>query len=196
VKPDGILKLGGTLFIVTIVAAVALGKINSITRPKIEEQERLEKQQAIRSVMPDAAVFIRRETKNGKEYYEAYKNPDTTVSLGYVTTAYGSGFSSTVRTIVGMDKTGRIRGVKVVYQQETPGLGTHSQDDWFQKQFIGLTTNELLVDKDGGKVKAITGATITSRAVTNSIKRSLNELFSYLPPLGTERDSLNEGENR
>lgn len=194
-KTEGILKLGGTLFIVTLIAAVALAKINSITRPKIEEQERLEKQQAIKSVMPDAVVFVRREAENGKEYYEAYKNPDTTVSLGYVTTAYGSGFSSTVRTVVGVDKNGSIRGIKVVYQQETPGLGTHSQDDWFQKQFRGLTPDELLVNKDGGKIKAITGATITSRAVTNSIKSSLNELFSYLPPLGTEKDSLSEGEN-
>ncbi|HQJ96364.1 MAG TPA: FMN-binding protein, partial [Candidatus Cloacimonas sp.] len=63
---------------------------------------------------------------------------------------------------------------------ETPGLGSNSTQPKFSEQFKGKTSEQLIVDKDGGVppncIKAITGATITTRAVVNSVKESIELL--------------------
>ncbi len=98
--------------------------------------------------------------------------------------------------MVGIDTTGVIRKIEIISQKETPGLGAQSVRDepfkgnrWSTRQFIGKTASDLKVDKDGGKIVSITGATITSRAVTNSIREKMNAL---LPKLGIGRQAKKE----
>ena len=103
--------------------------------------------------------------------------------------------------MVGVDTTGKIIGLKVIAQTETPGLGTKIEEvkygeksPWFQDQFIKRTADGLAVDKDGGEIKSITGATISSRAVAVSIKNGLDTLKNKLGGFKTEADStLTEG---
>ena len=79
-----------------------------------------------------------------------------------------------------LDKDFKIIAIKVTEQTETPGLGTNSTQPKFTDQFKGKTSEQLIVDKDGGAppncIKAITGATITTRAVTNSLKEAIETL--------------------
>jgi electron transport complex protein RnfG len=115
-------------------------------------------------------------------YYRAY-DADNNL-LGYVFTAAGKGYSSTVRTmcgvIFGADGTLQLGAIKILEQQETPGLGANCTGEKFLSNFNGreipLSADQLYVDKDGGEVRAMTGATITSRAVTNSIREGMKLL--------------------
>ena len=119
------IRLTLVLALITCCAAFALGFVYQSTAPKIEEQKRITDELARRSALPEAAcgVFVHTET-DGFEYHMGYRGADTTGFVGYVVKASGRGYSSTIETIVGVDPKGKITGLKVTNQQETPGLGT------------------------------------------------------------------------
>jgi electron transport complex protein RnfG len=117
--------------------------------------------------------------------------------MGYAFKSEGNGYSSLIETMVGIDTTGKITHIKIISQKETPGLGTFSENSepftgkkWSTRQFEGKTYDQLKVDKDGGQIVSITGATITSRAITNSIK---SELTALLPQMGINQEKNAEG---
>ncbi|MBD3287261.1 RnfABCDGE type electron transport complex subunit G [candidate division KSB1 bacterium] len=183
-----ILKLGGILMLITAIAGGALSMVNSITKPKIELQKRLALERALLKALPtaDSDAIIPVET-NGQKYYKGYESPDTTGLVGYAFVAKGKGYSSEIETMVGIDTTGAITGTSILHQVETPGLGTKIEEvtygeekPWFQQQFMDRTWEELKLDKDGGDINSITGATISSRAVTSSIREGLKELENEL----------------
>lgn len=183
-----ITKLSGILLLVTAIAGGALSMVNFVTKPKIELQKRLALERALTTALPNAnrkAIVLVRE--QDLIYYKGYASPDTTNLVGYAFVAYGKGYSSTIETMVGIDTTGTISGLTILNQVETPGLGSKIEEirygentPWFQDQFSGRKWISLTVDKDGGDIKSITGATISSRAVTNSIKAGLQKLEEHL----------------
>jgi len=146
------------------------------------------------------------QTLDGRQfvYYTAYASEAREVVRGYTFTAYGKGYSSTIETIVGMVPDGSIAGVKIISQKETPGLGAKVQEvassntlwavmagrgvdetgalPWFQEQYKLLRAADLHVVKNPGEdgILAITGATISSDAVTDSVKRGLTMLVSIV----------------
>jgi electron transport complex protein RnfG len=137
-------------------------------------------------------------------YYTAYESENRLNVLGYAFSAYGKGYSSTIETVVGVTPDGTICGIKIVSQQETPGLGAKVQEvasqntlwavlsggavdetgtrPWFQVQYNGLGVDDLRVVKSRGEegVLAITGATISSEAVTGSVRRGLSMLLAVV----------------
>jgi RnfABCDGE-type electron transport complex G subunit len=123
------IRLTLVLAAVTFVASLALGFVYQTTKPKIELADKLAKETARRIALPQAAcgVFVE-ENADGFTYYKGYSHPDTTGFVGYVVTASGKGYSSTIETVVGVDPTGRITGLRITSQQETPGLGTRIQE--------------------------------------------------------------------
>lgn len=176
-------KLPLILMLTTLIAASALSLVNNGTKPLIEEHKRKAIIAALEVVSPaglngiDIPIY---EQKEKVDYYKCYSNPDTTGLVGYVFTAYGVGYSSTVETMVGIDTTGIIKSIIVLSQVETPGLGTKimevkygDAEPWFQVQFKNRTIAEMDVDKDGGPIESITGATISSRAVAKSIREGV-----------------------
>lgn len=100
--------------------------------------------------------------------------------VGYTFVAAKNGYSSNVKTMVGLKPDFSINKIKIIFQSETPGLGANSEKPEFQQQFSGKTLTDLKVDKDGGSIKSLTGATITSRAVTNSINEGITILKQKL----------------
>lgn len=183
-----ILKLGGILLLVTAIAGAALSMVNSITRPKIEMQKRLVLERALTKALPtaDKNAIIHIE-EDGEDFYKGYANADTSDLVGYAFVAFGPGYSSVIETMVGVDTVGQISGLTVLHQVETPGLGTKVEEikygedsPWFTRQFISRSWKGLAVDKDGGEINSITGATISSRAVTNSIREGLKDLEETL----------------
>ena len=89
---------------------------------------------------------------------------------GYCVEVGPTGFGGTVDTMVGIDVDGNVTGISVISAaQETPGLGANSTKPEFQEQFAGLVGAEVAVEKDGGSIVALTGATITSRCVSEGV---------------------------
>ncbi|PIE51645.1 hypothetical protein CSA37_10545 [Candidatus Fermentibacteria bacterium] len=196
-----ILKLGFILMLIAVIAAVALGYVNSVTEPVIA----LQKEQAKLDAMIDVAGSL----GSGQLSFDSlsvdglsnpYADADQVLAvvsvsdslgkeLGYLFVAYGRGYSSTIQTMVAVDILGTVTGTTILYQQETPGLGANVSDPArFLYQFSGSTASELMLSKDGGSLDAITGSTITSRAVTNSVRSGLDALAGagLLPQEGGE----------
>jgi electron transport complex protein RnfG len=165
-----------------IIAGLSLGFINNMTAPKIAAQEEAARLAAISEVMPSAVLFDT-DTVDDIEYLIGYADSTRTQVVGYVFTAYGSGFSSTIRTVVGLTPDFSITAIEIVYQSETPGLGDNAvkssspdAEPPFEVQFDGKPIDNIKVDKDGGPIVSLTGATITSRAIANSVAKTALEL--------------------
>lgn len=184
-----IVKLGSILMLTTVVAAVGLSAVYSVTKPRIEAQKQFAIENALTVALPTADKnAIEPVYRDGDiNYYKAYKTEEKKSAIGYAYIARGPGYSSVVETMVGVDTTGRIMGLEVLDQKETPGLGTKIEqvrygesDPWFTRQFIDKKAANVDLKKDGGTIDAITGATISSRAVTHSIADGYKTLQNQL----------------
>jgi Na+-translocating ferredoxin:NAD+ oxidoreductase subunit G len=184
-----ILKLGGILLLVTAIAGAALSMVNAITKPRIEEQKRLVTQRALIAALPNAdpEVIVPVSEVESISHYIGYETANKQNIVGYAFVAKGPGYSSVIETMVGVDTSGTIMGIKIMQQVETPGLGTKIEEvrygessSWFQDQFLNRSKDKLLVDKDGGDIVSVTGATISCRTVANSIKKGMGELEEKL----------------
>ena len=164
------MRYGFILALICVVAAGLLAGVNVLTRPKIIAQARLEEQAGLKEVMPLASKFVAVKSDANKDvaYYKAFDNQDKL--MGYVFKASQKGYSSTIETLAGIFLDDRISAIKVIFQNETPGLGSRITEDKFRNQFNNQSSLVL------ADVSAITGATISSRAVMNSIMKKAAEI--------------------
>ena len=165
-----VLRLALTLLAITAVVAVCLAAVNMITAPAIAALNAQKTQQAIELVLPGGGEEVSfPETALVSKVYAS----DT----GYAVEVTPGGFDNTITIMAGVDKSGSVLGISIVSHTETAGLGavaaaTTSAGEAFRGQFVG-TSGSVSVTKDGGEINAITGATITSRAVCDGINAAL-----------------------
>jgi electron transport complex protein RnfG len=161
-------RYGFILTLICTIAAGLLSGVNALTRSKIASQALAEEQSALKEVMPQAARFIEVKPDQQILYYRALDSQDKLI--GFVFKASGKGYSSVIETLAGMFIDGRISAVKVISLNETPGLGMRVTEDSFTRQF----NNQDALSLSG--VQAISGATISSRAVMDSVVKKAQEL--------------------
>lgn len=174
-------QLGGILCAITLVVALALGAVNAVTAGPIAEQNAQKIKDSLENVMPGAeseqidvpeGTTVTTETKNATSVtiLSAYKMTKDGADAGYCVEVGPTGFGGAVDTMVGIDSDGKVTGISVISAaSETPGLGARSTEPEFQAQFAGQVGTEVAVAKDGGSIDALTGATITSRAVSEGV---------------------------
>ena len=174
-------QLGGMLCAITLVVALALGAVNAVTAGPIAEQNAQKIKDSLENVMPGAeseqidvpeGTTVTTETKNATSVtiLSAYKMTKDGADAGYCVEVGPTGFGGAVDTMVGIDSDGKVTGISVISaSSETPGLGARSTEPEFQAQFAGQVGTEVAVAKDGGSIDALTGATITSRAVSEGV---------------------------
>ncbi len=166
------IRYGLILALICVVASGLLAGVNTITTSKILAQSKLEEEAVLRKVFADAARFESVKSANEIIYYKAYDNDGR--FLGVAFKASGKGYSSTIETMVGMLKDGTIAAVSILSQNDTPGLGLRVTES----SFTGRFTNKNITDLN--QVQAITGATISSRAVIDSVKKKAEEIRSLI----------------
>ena len=180
-----IAKIGCILMIYTLVVGVALAFVNIKTEPIIEANKAAAENAALAEVLSDmAGDYELKGEDTDFSYWIGYKDMEKSEIGGFIVIARESGYSSIIETMIGTDVDGIITGVKILFQQETPGLGAKSveilrgeSEPWFTRQFRGKSIMDVIkVSEDGGSIDAITGATITSRAITDSINREAIKL--------------------
>lgn len=185
-----VFKLGFVLMIVAVIAAGSLGFVNGFTAPLIarqkEEAKLLAMETAASTIISDGSeVTFDSLAIPGLE--NPYASVDELLSVvgvyseghlrGFVFIAYGRGYSSTIQTMVACGTDGVVTGTGILFQQETPGLGANvASPDRLTAGFSGRNASGLALTKDGGDIDAITGSTITSRAVTSSVRRGLEAM--------------------
>ena len=168
-----VLRLAMTLLLITAVVAAALAAVNSVTAPVIAQLKADKVQAAIEEVLPGGGELV----------YTAPNKEDVVRNVYQSETGYAvevmptSGFNGAITMMVGIDTEGKILGISVVSQTETAGLGAvcaakTEAGQSFRGGFVGLG-GEVKVNKDGGEIDAITGATITSRAICEGINAAV-----------------------
>ena len=172
-----------TLTVIGIISGALLSEINSWATPKIEANRKAETERAIFVVQSEATKYEKVENVEF-ELYEVFD--DNKNSLGYALPYEGNGFQGKIRLIVGVDKElTNLLGLEVLEQVETPGLGTKITETPFTDQFINLVLKPQVDWVKGAEpsspneIQAITGATISSKAIVNIINNGINRLKSH-----------------
>ncbi|MDR5657879.1 RnfABCDGE type electron transport complex subunit G [Serpentinicella sp. ANB-PHB4] len=171
------LKMGLILLAFTAVSGMILGLTNDVTQGIIQERLEEENIQAIAGLLPEAEDFNNLEDEAILqrdlivEVYEGQKEDET---VGYTVRANPIGYGGRVVVITGISVDGEILGVEIAAQSETPGLGDKITDNEYLDQYVGKSTEEELVTTKGGEtgekyINAITGATVSSEAVTDGV---------------------------
>ena len=107
-------------------------------------------------------------------YYEAYDDKGTLVGYGFIKT--DRGMWGDIRIAGGIDLNYKVTGLQVIEQSETPGLGARIAERKFLDQFKEMQPEEIKLRRFGGSVDAITGASISSRAVTEIVRKEVERL--------------------
>ncbi|MDO5400108.1 MAG: RnfABCDGE type electron transport complex subunit G [Eubacteriales bacterium] len=167
-----VLRLALTLFAITAVVAGCLAGVNAITEPRIAALNEEKTQAAIEAVLPGGGTLAGTWSDSTGFVSKVYES-DT----GYAVEVKPNGFDNTITMMVGVDKAGKVLGISVISHTETAGLGATcaaktAAGEAFRDQFAGMS-GQVAVTKDGGSVDAITGATITSRAVCAGVNAAL-----------------------
>ena len=165
-----VLRLALTLLAITAVVAAALAGVNSITAPAIAELNAQKTQEAIELVLPGGGEEVEfPETALVSKVYSS--------ETGYAVQVTPGGFDNTITMMVGVGTEGKVLGISVIKHTETAGLGAVAAagtpaGEAFRGGFVGKSGG-VSVTKDGGQVEAITGATITSRAICAGVNAAL-----------------------
>ena len=167
-----IVRYGFVLAVICVVAAGLLAGVNSLTKSRIIAQAKAEEEASLKEVVGQGEYF--EPVKSGEEiiYYKARDEKGRLVGVAFK--ASGKGYSSTIETMVGMTKEGEVTTIKILSQNETPGLGAQVIEPSFTNQFKNLAIEDL------ANVQAITGATISSRAVMDSVKKKAEEITKLI----------------
>ena len=174
-----ILKLMVSLSVISAVCAGVLAGINVVTKNSIEAIQAKRILDSAIEVMPSEVdkskiekvgdgMFVGRDA-SGKVAGYAIKGSDP------------SGYGGLIELMVGFTPDFKISTYKKLVASETPGLGTNMSSPAFMKQFAGMdASSPIAVKKDGGKIEAITSATITSRAVCGAINDAKKKMEGIL----------------
>lgn len=155
------------LFLICSIAAAFLASIFKIAEPRIIEQRRLEEKKAIEEVLGREPEVIEKIEKEDLVFYKAKDSQGNLIA--YIFIAKARGYSSDIRTVIAMDPNAKIIAVKILEHQETPGIGSRIEENEFLNQFKNKDVDE--------QFDTITGATISSRAVIDSVKEKTQEVL-------------------
>lgn len=183
------LKEAGILFAITLIAGLVLGFVYELTKEPIRLQQEKAVQEACRAVFADAASFSEITYEPGEELearfsedgvkigtvYEA-KGADNSL-LGYVVESTSTeGYGGSIVLYLGVALDGTLNDISILEISETPGLGMKAQEV-LVPQFHEKKVSEFAYTKNGSQsdseIDAISGATITTRAVTNAVNDGL-----------------------
>lgn len=183
-----ILKVAGTLTVISLVVAALLGLVNSITKDKIAEIDAENTRIAMSAVAPEGSEFgdkmevtddmvAAAATQSGK-ILELYPVTNGGTDAGYVLKVSASGSQGTIVMMVGVDANKAITGISVVSHSETSGIGTkvvgnepNSAGVPVLDQFIGLSGAGSL--NVGSNITAVSGATVSTKGITMGANAAL-----------------------
>ncbi len=184
------MKNTGILLAITLIAGLLLGLVYQITKDPIAEQEAKAKQEACREVFADAASFenveladIDMASWSGQGYAketvdEVMSAQDASGSLvGYVVTVTTKeGYGGDIQFALGIRLDGTVNGISILSISETAGLGMRAEEV-LKPQFADKNVEKFEYTKNGAtsenQIDAISGATITTNAVTNGVNAGL-----------------------
>jgi len=160
-------KFAIILSLICLVSAGLLVTVNNATEDVILERRLAEENSALKELFPNAYDFYRVELEDKKAYIALDKNKRP---LGYAFKASTRGYSSLIESLVAVDLDDNIIDIKILSQNETPGIGTKITQQQYLENFQGVRLSQSI------DVDTISGATISSSALIGSIEKDAQEI--------------------
>lgn len=179
-----IVSLGGILLIITVIVAGILGAVDGITADKIADIKVQKTQEAMQGIIAGGsfeAVDFTDDTGVIQEVYSATVNGEY---AGMCFKVAPNGFSGVIGIIVGVSPENQVLGIEIISSSETSGLGSRASEEEWRGQFVGKSgplTVQKNVASGENDIVAISGATITSRAVTSGVQAALDYAAQHQP---------------
>jgi len=168
------------LTFIVCVSIIFLYTTNSVTEEYIEKA----KNEAVNAMLKEQFTEMDDYSYNEKlDLYTVFLNDEI---VGYAFVAVASGYGGPIELIVALESNLIqeddiiIHGISVVSHSETPGLGEKIVEASFSNQFTGINVNDVALTKDGGKIDAISGATVSSSAVVDAVFNTVKEKASII----------------
>ncbi len=164
------------LTIVVCIAVVGLVLTNSVTEERIEEARTEALKEILIAQFPDMDTF---EYDEDIEVYTIYDQDQEIIGYAFETEA--DGYGGEIELLVALEGTDMregniiVKGISVLFHGETPGLGARIEEDAFLNQFEGTNVEDIRLTDDGGDIDAISGATVSTEAVVNTVHESALE---------------------
>lgn len=189
-------KDAGILFAITLIVGLMLGFVNELTKEPIARQEALKVQNSCREVVTSADSFteksfadnsseaflqvVERAAENGVKvddsYFEAKNAAGETIGYVFLLTS-SEGYGGNIELMTGILTDGSLGGVSILSISETAGLGMKAGEVLIP-QFAGKKAQNFVYTKSGAvadnEIDAISGATITTKAVTNIVNTGVD----------------------
>ncbi|MBM4144946.1 MAG: FMN-binding protein [Nitrospira sp.] len=185
-----IFKITLNLVVIYLIGGLILAVVYAKTSPIMYKNAVHEKETALKELMPDAdKIEILGDWSihdKPSEYFIAKKN---NAIIGYIIQSHGKGYSSYINTLIAVDKDFKVQRINILGHAETPGLGDEVETESFKNQFIGKDMEHLKAVKTESteNIQAISGATISSRAVTeDAVRNGVDFLIKTLKDKGTD----------
>ncbi len=171
------------LFMTGLIVTGLLAAVYRVANPIMEAREARELRASLQMVLPEAATFAEvgsRNTLSGdgvavpETVTFVWKGHSGEEAVGYVVSVEPKGYGGKMVLIVGIGADGAVTGLRLISQNETPGLGTQAEEPSWLDGYLGVSaqTGVRTVKQESsgtGDIQAITGATVTSRAVTRGV---------------------------
>ena len=178
---------------ITVVSGLLLGIVYDITKEPIAEAQENTKQEAFRAVLSDASSFETMEDFDASEAMSILEEngftsdeiteiaegvDDSGETVGYVINVTShEAYDDDLEVSVGIATDGTVKGIEMLSISETAGLGMKADEADFKDQFKDKKVEKFSYTKSGesgdDKIDAISGATITTNAVTNAVDSAL-----------------------
>lgn len=160
------------LLVIAVVVAGLMAVVNNLTFDKIQQNLANQLTESLQEVLPADSYDAIKET-DAETVYKAKKDGN---DIGFCVVNIEKGYGGDVKVLTGVKQDGTVSKVKILEHGETPGLGANAEKDSFISQFIGKIKGVEVVksNADGNKISAISGATITSSAVTRAVNTAIS----------------------
>lgn len=169
------LKLGAILFLITGICVGLLGTVNQITRPIIEANNLKIEQDYMKQLLSEADTFTQIDAISDTLIKKVFVAKASHNVVGYILNVEPKGYGGAISVLIGLDQNKAVKGVKILSHSETPGFGANAEKPSFIDQYIGKQ-GTIKVTKTSPKedeIQAITGATITSAAITDGVNAAI-----------------------
>lgn len=170
-------KMIVVLVVLSVISGTVLAYSYEITDVKMREQAEKALQESVRIVVPDTAKV---ETAEHDDMLIYEGMDDQGSKKGIAFKVESDGYGGTIEMMVGYDpKEGKLTGLEILSMQETPGLGAKITEPEFKDQFKGKSVeDDFEAEKD---VQIISGATVSSKAVSKGLKEALDKVVEIYP---------------
>lgn len=176
-KENSVFHIAFNLVAACFISGLVIGAVYYVTAPVAAEKAEQMKQESMRELVADADAF--RPVAGHEGWFEAQKGGAV---IAYIVPSETKGYGGTIKMLVAVTAEGRVIDFSILEHNETPGLGDNAQKPAFRDQFKGKEASHMKVVKDPSdreNIQAMTGATISSRAVTLGVRQAAEAVASF-----------------